>query len=839
MVNLLNPFRFSRTQQNVSPPPGPHRYWGIRFLSGVEGFTETGAAQIILRNSMWSANLCKTGGAVSCDKANASVNTPPANTVDGRIHSGSNAACLDWATATAQTFPILWSYDLGSGNDAEVNVVEIHARYSTGRTAQSFEVVYSDDGSTWTVAWTVRGAPLSPDHYEKFARPGLSIPDYSGSPHGAHTYWRLSLKPISTNLCLTEMEFRATPGGADQCSGGTASVSSNFNGTATYQASNLVDNSGSTIWHSVNSSVGDYVQYQFASPVSVAEIALTSRNAGSPIAAPNYITVQYSDNGVDWTTAWHIPEINRTGTWALNTQKVFTDPYYQGSQSAFAKTYAAQLVIPAGMIQADLVQFPLYIPLSKIAAYGVFSTSNGGKDLRVEVDGVQCPTDLISFDAANSRGTIYAKADFLTAADAHVVDIFWDGVSIIPALFSDIGMFKVWSEYDFVLHGNGIFDHTGKCRESVYGGTIMSSFGWPSGNDIARAGGAAISLSGSQWMDFYLGEVSQNGGSYTFMTSAKNTSTAQDTAMGYHNKDAAGGSDATQTLAFDDGTFVGIWDSTNGWLYGMNGWWDPGTSDWIRWGAVYSGSSYRQCFFHGDYSQEAPITTRAAGGYDSIKIGAEDNSNAEIWTGDIGWSYLRSEALAPSWLRTEFDMLDLDCFYIQPNQTLTITDMTGHNVDLELGTGSGWTLTNFTVGVPRSPLSVAKWGSYCLVGDNGAASGSAVRDLSVSTWATEIDAGNAYFRIRGAIGNDSADNDTGIVTYECYDGSNVLKGTFYLFNVAANPTNNSWGNTERLTQFKIPATTRTIRINCQATRVSTGNLNIVFDFQTPQILTVS
>lgn len=142
---------------------------------------------------------------------------------------------------------------------------------------------------------------------------------------GAHAYWRLRTADDSTRGYFTvgELEFRATAGGPDQCEGGTAFASS------TYASTNAEDafdgdqyDEWSTNFSDNTSGDGSFIGYQFADPVAVQEIAYTSHTLVSEALQAG--TVEWSDDGVAWTTAWSIPLADPP--FGQYETRVFTDP---------------------------------------------------------------------------------------------------------------------------------------------------------------------------------------------------------------------------------------------------------------------------------------------------------------------------------------------------------------------------------------------------------------------------------------------------------------------------------------------------------------------------------
>lgn len=159
---------------------------------------------------------------------------------------------------------------------------------------------------------------------------------YAASAPETHSYWRLIMWPTPYGgfVSIGEVEFRATAGGADQASGGTATGSINSD---TSVATNAFDNNNSNHFTSTYSNSLHFIQYEFASPVSVQQVAITSRaDSVSPQINPSRFTVQYSDNGTTWTDVFTVRE---QFAWSTSEQRLFT---------------AANAFVPAGVTQNTL-----------------------------------------------------------------------------------------------------------------------------------------------------------------------------------------------------------------------------------------------------------------------------------------------------------------------------------------------------------------------------------------------------------------------------------------------------------------------------------------------------
>lgn len=124
-----------------------------------------------------------------------------------------------------------------------------------------------------------------------------------GAGEGAgFTHWRLLLSGADESggyqLC-SDLEMRATPGGADQCSGGVASASNSQSGNP---ASNAFDADTATMWSSGAYGAGEWLAYTFAAPVLVYELSYRS-NVLVNSRGPTQIELQHSpDGGATWTT---------------------------------------------------------------------------------------------------------------------------------------------------------------------------------------------------------------------------------------------------------------------------------------------------------------------------------------------------------------------------------------------------------------------------------------------------------------------------------------------------------------------------------------------------------
>lgn len=134
----------------------------------------------------------------------------------------------------------------------------------------------------------------------------------------AHAYWRLNIAGVDggSSLTIAEVEMRTTVGGANAATGGTASAES---GTP----ANAFDGSTATVWTLAVGNSG-WLQYHFASPVDIVEHAITAPSA-SMTNTPNRWSIQYSDDGLNWTSA---AQVASQSSWGASEQRVFTHSSY-------------------------------------------------------------------------------------------------------------------------------------------------------------------------------------------------------------------------------------------------------------------------------------------------------------------------------------------------------------------------------------------------------------------------------------------------------------------------------------------------------------------------------
>lgn len=188
-----------------------------------------------------------------------------------------------------------------------------------------------------------------------------------------HLYWRLrfphgNVGAVSDFLIIREIEMRATVGGADQCTGGTAFASSDLGG-GSWVPANAFDNSSAEWSTTSGQDVNSHIGYQFASPVVVEEFTVQVSTDANLV--PRSLVLEYSDNGTNYTPVAEATLLSWTST-EIKTFAVASYPlnlfnyvmFLAGFEGADASTSlgnsqgkVANAMTAVGNAQIDTAQF--------------------------------------------------------------------------------------------------------------------------------------------------------------------------------------------------------------------------------------------------------------------------------------------------------------------------------------------------------------------------------------------------------------------------------------------------------------------------------------------------
>lgn len=297
----------------------PHRYWRVLFTANNGDPNTTSVVELEMYSDHYGVNVM-TGGTIYSN-SNYTPSFPATKANDGDYREPG------WYSGTGQHINSWLKYDFGAGNLKTINGIGIHGRgpsIEMDQNPKDFSVQYSDDDINWFTAWSVTNQTgWAGYEFRRFSNP-VGRPTYTGSPYGSHLYWRLHVSTTQEGGApsVGELEMRSTAGGSNLCTGGTPSASSIW--SATYTADKAFDGTTTTLWSAAVAN--SWLQYQFASPVSVGNITIKARSDGFATTSPRNFNLQYSDNPAGpWATAFRV--INEL-SWTVNQSRTYTDPAY-------------------------------------------------------------------------------------------------------------------------------------------------------------------------------------------------------------------------------------------------------------------------------------------------------------------------------------------------------------------------------------------------------------------------------------------------------------------------------------------------------------------------------
>lgn len=305
---------------------GGHRYWRVRITAnnGEVNFASVGLLE------MYSSTLTGAGRTDQCTGGTALANSDGFGGGDVRASAFDSRTDTQWAGNISGAYI---GYDFGSGQTRIIDRISIRARAggSANQAPMDFDIQYSDDGSSWTTSWSESGQTSWLVKVERlFTGPAYSAGSYTGSPHGAHRYWRilcLQSQAGSETYSAGEVEFRSTPSGSDQTGSGTPTAHSTFGGApGSFDPAKAFDNNVSTLWSANGGSDYGWLEYDFGSTKQIAEVNWTARNDGVYTQSPRYISIQFSDDDSKWHTTWSAD--NGASGFSNGSNSSWTDPEY-------------------------------------------------------------------------------------------------------------------------------------------------------------------------------------------------------------------------------------------------------------------------------------------------------------------------------------------------------------------------------------------------------------------------------------------------------------------------------------------------------------------------------
>lgn len=294
-----------------------------------------------------------------------------------------------------------------------------------------------------------------------------------GGAPGGHKYWRLYILGADNGgqIGLAGLAMAATTGGADQCSGGTASASSTAGSNT---AANAFDGDNATGWAAESGFTPRWIQYEFASAVTVAEIRIRAWTTGTlvfPNFSPNTFTLLGSNDGSTWTA--YAQFTGETG-WTSGEQRTYaissTPLPTTGDQPLWRINVTANDGGGGGLGAAEI---------SMASSHGGSDLTGGGKAFATNwFNSSYVPSNLID----NSTGTEWATLSGSYLTGQIVIKLPTAAVINEVKITSRAGgaasqaprTFTIEYSYDGV---NWTVAHT-VASSSGWGGTETRTFSW-------------------------------------------------------------------------------------------------------------------------------------------------------------------------------------------------------------------------------------------------------------------------------------------------------------------------------------------------------------------------
>lgn len=189
----------------------------------------------------------------------------------------------------------------------------------TGANAWNFSWVGSGSGSGSSSSGLPTGGVAGQILVKQSATAGDALWTGLGSTvvgsTGAHSYWRIQYVSgnNATFLSAFDIQFRQTPGVTEHPSGGTILEAHTRGG---FLASDAFDSNDTTRWalDDISNIASAVLGYHYPTPIAVAQVRMYVSNGETP----NSYNIQYSDDGVTWTTVLAVTGQTSWGTEVLH-----------------------------------------------------------------------------------------------------------------------------------------------------------------------------------------------------------------------------------------------------------------------------------------------------------------------------------------------------------------------------------------------------------------------------------------------------------------------------------------------------------------------------------------
>lgn len=287
-----------------------HRYWAF-WPTWNQTAGNTAFVEMEFHESVGGSDNTSTGNAIGTVRASPGTEVP-ANAFD-------NTAGSTWVGAQNTQTPTTdyCGQDYGSGVTKTIVEISLSTGGFSGSAALEGDVKYSDDGTTWTLAWSLVAPRWVNNQTQTFSDPAQQITRGSGG----HKYWAIIPTAVvsGSNPIILEAEFHETISGSDDTSDTTAVGRQRTSPGSEFPSLAFNNNAGTfDSWVGDLGITGGNICGQYYGSDTYKTIVEFNIRAGNFFAGGGITTgaLSYSDDGKNWTSA--IPFT--AATWTSGTQ---------------------------------------------------------------------------------------------------------------------------------------------------------------------------------------------------------------------------------------------------------------------------------------------------------------------------------------------------------------------------------------------------------------------------------------------------------------------------------------------------------------------------------------
>lgn len=253
--------------------------------------------------------------------------------------------------------------------------------------------------------------------------------EFGAAPGGTSTpisaaYWRFSDLTAGSLTGRSAAEFDLTDRDGATITASAVDAFTEF--SATYAAEKAVDDDTGTFWSSNGVNAGEWYEFQFASATTLGGATITARNDSDSDQTPYQFDVEYSDDGVAWTTAG--TTVESYSDYTAGESKTFDFTTVTVTTTAFAISEGGTGATSAAGARTNLGIREL---LSSVRTYYVDGTSGSDSNdglssgagafatIQKAIDVVSDDIDLGGFDVTVSiADDTYGQVDLKTITGA-------------------------------------------------------------------------------------------------------------------------------------------------------------------------------------------------------------------------------------------------------------------------------------------------------------------------------------------------------------------------------------------------------------------------------------